>query len=85
MKMAAGKVKENYLKKYCCFNKHDIDKRESSLGKSKILYQNVKKSILELLGSTNFELLDKMKKRHSYVFDMGAGKYFENYEDAETD
>merc|ERR1719206_1337647 len=28
-------------------------------------------------------MLDKMKKIHSYIFDMGPGEYFENYEDAE--
>merc|ERR1719206_277049 len=28
-------------------------------------------------------MLDKMKKIHSYIFDVGAGQYFENYEDAE--
>merc|ERR1719312_1712571 len=28
-------------------------------------------------------MLDKIKKIHSYIFDMGAGQYFENYEDAE--
>merc|ERR1719312_2045957 len=28
-------------------------------------------------------MLDKMKKFHSYIFDMGAGQCFQNYEDAE--
>merc|ERR1719312_2321489 len=28
-------------------------------------------------------MLDKMKKTHSYIFDMGAGQCLENYEDAE--
>merc|ERR1719312_2131188 len=28
-------------------------------------------------------MLDKMKKIHSYIFDMGAGQCFQNYEDAE--
>merc|ERR1719312_1778690 len=28
-------------------------------------------------------MLDKMKKFHSYLFDMGAGQCFQNYEDAE--
>ena len=33
-----------------------------------------KKSVLELLGSTNIEVQDRMKKAHSYIIDMGAGK-----------
>merc|ERR1719308_628052 len=28
-------------------------------------------------------MLDKMKNIHSYIFDMGAGQCFKNYEDAE--
>ena len=79
--MADGKEK----KKYCCFQKHDQDNKATPLGNSKILAPNVKKNVLELLGSTNCEVLDKMKKTHSYIFDMGAGQCFENYEDAEDE
>ena len=80
--MADGKGKGNFLKKYCCFNKHDQDSKATPLGKSIILAPNVKKSVLALLGITKSEMLDKMKKIHSYIFDMGAGQYFESYEDA---
>ena len=84
-KMADGKEKGNFFKKYCCFNKHDEINKATPLGKSVILAPNVKKSVLELLGSTDCEVLDKMKKMHSYIFDMGAGQYFENIEDAEDE
>ena len=80
--MSDGKEKGNFVK-YCCFNKHEKDNKGTPLGNYKILAPNVKKSVLELLGSTNCDMLDKMRKIHSYIFDMGAGQYFENYEDAE--
>ena len=79
--MAEGKAKA----KSCCMNNHDKHNTGSPLGKSEILASEVKKSILELLGSTDGEVQEKMKKVHSYIFDMGGGKYFENYEDAEDE
>ena len=81
--MFDGKEKGNFFNKHCCFNKHDKHNKGTPLGNSKIQAPNVKKSVLELLGSTNCEMLDKMKKIHTYMFDMGAGQYFENYQDAE--
>ena len=80
-----GKVKN----KFCCFGKHDKENKGSPLGKSEISVTGIQKSVLELLGSaadgaaTDHEVQDKMKKHHSYVFNMGAGNYFTNYEEAE--
>ena len=70
--MAEGKEKGNFFKKYRCFNKHDEVNKGTPLGNYNILAPNVKKSGLELLGSTNCEMLGMMKKMHSYIFDMGA-------------
>merc|ERR1712013_200434 len=89
LRMAAGKEKAKSFKKWCCFNFHDRDDEESPLGKSGIPAPVIKKSVLELLGSleegpaTDEDVQNRMKKTHSYIFDMGAGQYFETYEDAE--
>ena len=83
--MAAGKEKAKSFKKWCCFNFHDRDDEESPLGKSGIPAPEIQKSVLELLGSveegaaTDEDVQNKMKKTHSYIFDMGAGKYFKNF------
>ena len=35
--------------------------------------------------ATDEDVQNKMKKTHSYIFDMGAGKYFNNFEEAEDE
>jgi len=35
--------------------------------------------------ATDDEVQNKIKKTHSYIFDMGAGKYFKNFEEAEDE
>merc|ERR1712013_502350 len=91
LSMAAGKEKAKSFKKWCCFNFHDRDDEESPLGKSGIPAPEIQKSVLELLGSveegaaTDEDVQNKMKKTHSYIFDMGAGKYFNNFQEAEDE
>merc|ERR1719312_1391185 len=85
---AAGKKS---FKKWCCYNFHDRDDKESPLGKSGIPAPEIQKSVLELLGSveegpaTDEDVQNEMKKMHSYIFDMGGGKYFTNFEEAEDE
>ena len=75
--------------KFCCFNNHDKNNKNSPLGISKIVVSGLQKTVLELLGSnskgpaTDHEVQDNMKKNHSYIFNMGANQYFDNYQDAE--
>merc|ERR1719317_226342 len=86
--MAAGKEKAKSFKTWCCFHRDD---EESPLGKSGIPAPEIQKSVLELLGSveegaaTDEDVQNKMKKTHSYIFNMGAGKYFNDFEEAEDE
>ena len=89
--MAGSKGNGNSSKTNCCFNKHNLENKNTPLGKSEIKFGGKQKSVLELLGSksgcaaTDHEVQEKMKKFHSYIFNMGAGKYFTNYEEAEDE
>ena len=89
MEEIKGKGKSS--QKFCCFNNHDKENKGSPLGHFPITVSGEQKSVLELLGpetdcpATDHELQEKMKRFHSYVFNMGAGQYFTNYEEAEDE
>ena len=78
-------------KTFCCFGHHDKDNKGTPLGKSDITVEGDQKSVLDLLGSkgngpaTDHEVQDRMKNHHSFSFNMGAGKYFDKFEDAEDE
>ena len=86
--MADYRVKEKRSKKNCCVGNHEDNGKGSPLGKRVIVAPINKKSILELLGSktrgpiSDDDVQEKMRRQHPYVFDMGGGKYFKNYEEA---
>ena len=70
--MAEGKGKAKSFKKWCCFNFHDRDDKESPLGKSVIPPPEIQKSVLDLLGSveegpaTDEDVQNKMKCPHFF-------------------
>ena len=86
--MADYRVKAKRSKTNCCVDNHEDKGEGSPLGKRDIVAPNTKKTILELLGSqtkgpiSDDDVLEKMRRQHPYVFDMGGGKYFKNHEEA---
>ena len=79
--------KSTFSQQYCCF--HHKEGEPSSLGIFTIPADVEGKPVLELLGNEvsldDQELQDKMQKHHPYIFNLGGGKYFENYHEAEDE
>ena len=66
--MTESKGNGKSSKKFCCFNKHNLENKNTPLGKSEIKFGGKQKSVLELLGSKSgcaaldHEVQEKMKQ-----------------------